>query len=252
MKYKAIILDLDGTTVPHALHATPSPGVVEAIQKAKKFVHVSVSTSRPLFIANDIITKLHIQDYCMVNDSTQVYDAKRKIIVDTLYIPDDAVRPVMKLYEAAGVRYMVNDGTAEFIRDEHKTRKLPKRICSLAAFDVTSDVAEKLIHDISDIPNISIMKVPAYSKGLLWTSVTNSKATKLHGVVKVAELLHIHPDEIIGVGDGYNDYPLLSACGLKIAMGNAVPELKAIADFVAPSVEEDGVATVIEKFILPT
>ena len=40
------------------------------------------------------------------------------------------------------------------------------------------------------------------------------------------------------------------ACGLKIAMGNAVPELKAIADFIAPTVEEDGVATVIEKFVL--
>ena len=52
------------------------------------------------------------------------------------------------------------------------------------------------------------------------------------------------------MGDGYNDFPLLMACGLKIAMGNAVPELKAIADFIAPSVEEDGVATVIEKFIL--
>lgn len=33
-------------------------------------------------------------------------------------------------------------------------------------------------------------------------------------------------------------------------MGNAEPELKAIADFIAPSVDEDGVATVIEKFIL--
>jgi hypothetical protein len=40
------------------------------------------------------------------------------------------------------------------------------------------------------------------------------------------------------------------ACGLKVAMGNAVPELKAIADYIAPSVTDDGMATVIEKFIL--
>ena len=52
------------------------------------------------------------------------------------------------------------------------------------------------------------------------------------------------------MGDGYNDFPLLMASGLKIAMGNAVPELKEIADFVAPTVEEDGVAVIIEKFIL--
>ena len=40
------------------------------------------------------------------------------------------------------------------------------------------------------------------------------------------------------------------ACGLKVAMGNAIPELKEIADYVAPSVDDDGVADVIEKFIL--
>lgn len=54
----------------------------------------------------------------------------------------------------------------------------------------------------------------------------------------------------MAVGDGYNDYPLLMAAGFKVAMGNAVPEVKAIADYIAPSVDEDGAADVIEKFIL--
>jgi hydroxymethylpyrimidine pyrophosphatase-like HAD family hydrolase len=40
------------------------------------------------------------------------------------------------------------------------------------------------------------------------------------------------------------------ACGFKVAMGNAVPELKAIADYIAPSVEEDGLAHVLEKYII--
>ena len=40
------------------------------------------------------------------------------------------------------------------------------------------------------------------------------------------------------------------ACGLKIAMGDSVEDLKVIADYVAPTVEEDGLADVIEKFIL--
>ena len=55
---------------------------------------------------------------------------------------------------------------------------------------------------------------------------------------------------MIGIGDGYNDFPLLMACGLKIAMGNAVEDLKAIADFIVPSVEQDGVAHAINRFIL--
>lgn len=40
------------------------------------------------------------------------------------------------------------------------------------------------------------------------------------------------------------------ASGLKVAMGNAVDDLKAIADYIAPSVNEDGIVDVIEKFIL--
>jgi hydroxymethylpyrimidine pyrophosphatase-like HAD family hydrolase len=40
------------------------------------------------------------------------------------------------------------------------------------------------------------------------------------------------------------------ACGLKVAMGNAVADVKAIANYIAPSVEEDGIADVIEKFVL--
>jgi len=80
--------------------------------------------------------------------------------------------------------------------------------------------------------------------------VTHAEATKMHGILEVAKLLNIDTKEIIGVGDGYNDFPLLMACGLKVAMGNAVDDLKAIADYVAPTVDEDGLADVIEKYVL--
>ena len=56
---------------------------------------------------------------------------------------------------------------------------------------------------------------------------------------------------LIGAGDSYNDLPLLESCGLRIVMGNAPDELKEIADYVAPSVDEDGLAVAIEEFILP-
>ena len=53
---------------------------------------------------------------------------------------------------------------------------------------------------------------------------------------------------MVGVGDSYNDFPLLMACGLKAAMGNSVKEILDIADYVAPSVDDDGLANVIEKY----
>lgn len=47
-----------------------------------------------------------------------------------------------------------------------------------------------------------------------------------------------------------NDLPLFEASGFKVAMGNACPELKAVADYIAPSVTEDGLAHVVDRYIL--
>ena len=59
----------------------------------------------------------------------------------------------------------------------------------------------------------------------------------------------IETHEIISIGDSYNDFPLLMASGLRVAMGNAFSDLKEIAHYIAPSVQQDGVADVIQKFV---
>lgn len=64
----------------------------------------------------------------------------------------------------------------------------------------------------------------------------------------MARILGTQTTEIVGVGDSYNGIPLLQGCGLKIAMGNAVEELKVEADYIAPSVDNDGLVDVIEKY----
>jgi hydroxymethylpyrimidine pyrophosphatase-like HAD family hydrolase len=80
--------------------------------------------------------------------------------------------------------------------------------------------------------------------------ITHSEATKYYAAHELARILGIDTSEMIGVGDARNDAPLLNVCGLKIAMGNADNKLKSIAHYIAPSVDEDGVAHVVEKFIL--
>lgn len=54
---------------------------------------------------------------------------------------------------------------------------------------------------------------------------------------------------IISDGDGYNDFSLLMACGLKIAMGNPIEDLNAVVDEVVPSVEEDGLVYILKKYL---
>lgn len=247
MKYKALFLDLDGTTIPNKEDGMPSERVREAIHKAKSRVFVCVATSRPLFIANHIIDHLDIRGLCSVNDSTQIYDPVKKKFLQTIYIDRICIPKIIRIANRFSVKLVMNNGRSERIaQDGWKKTK----VCSLYIPTVTADIAENIIDELKIIPDIAVHKILSWTKGQISISMSHATATKLHAVVKIAELLGVKTKEMIGVGDGYNDYPLLSACGLKIAMGNAAPELKAIADFIAPSVDEDGVATVIEKFIL--
>lgn len=247
MKYKALFLDLDGTTIPNALDGMPSRQVREAIHKAKARIFVCIATSRPLFITKHILDHLDIRGLCVVNDATQIYDPIKKKFLQTIYLDSICIPKIIRIASRFRVKLMMNNGRSERIAgDGWKNTK----VCSFYIPTVTADVAERIINELKKIPNISVNKILSWTKGEISISISHATATKLHGVVRVAEILGVKTEEIIGVGDGYNDYPLLSACGLKIAMGNAAPELKTIADFIAPSVDEDGVATVIEKFIL--
>ena len=66
----------------------------------------------------------------------------------------------------------------------------------------------------------------------------------------VREVLQIAPEQVMAIGDNFNDVEMLQYAGIGVAMGDAPPEVKAIANWVAPSVEEDGVAVAIDRFIL--
>ena len=69
--------------------------------------------------------------------------------------------------------------------------------------------------------------------------------------VRISMLNIVSPYQLqtIAAGDADNDIPMLQAAGLGVAMGNALPHVKAEADYIAPSNEEDGVATAIREFM---
>ena len=79
---------------------------------------------------------------------------------------------------------------------------------------------------------------------------TNSEANKGKALSFLAESFGIKKEEIMVIGDNYNDMELFKAAGLKIAMGNAVDALKEQADFITANSSENGVAVAIEKFVI--
>jgi hypothetical protein len=66
----------------------------------------------------------------------------------------------------------------------------------------------------------------------------------------LADHLGIRQADVLAVGDQQNDLPMIRWAGLGVAMGNAVEAAKAVADWVAPHVDEDGAAVALERFAL--
>jgi Cof subfamily protein (haloacid dehalogenase superfamily) len=80
------------------------------------------------------------------------------------------------------------------------------------------------------------------------TSAGVNKGSAIDYIAK--ELLGITAANVLAIGDNYNDVEMLAYAGIGVAMGNAPTEVQSFADWVAPSVSDDGVAAAIEKFIL--
>lgn len=96
-------------------------------------------------------------------------------------------------------------------------------------------------------------KLPARLKpvvsGTDWVDVSNRDAAKGLALRAIQKLYGIAPQECMAFGDFMNDYELLQACGESYAMANACQEIKALAKYIAPSNDEEGVLQVLlERF----
>ncbi len=79
--------------------------------------------------------------------------------------------------------------------------------------------------------------------------IFSATAGKGNALLLLAELLSVERAETIAVGDSTNDYTMLQAAGLGLAMANAVPELKAVADAVICDYRDHGMKYILEQYI---
>jgi Cof subfamily protein (haloacid dehalogenase superfamily) len=248
-KFKALMLDLDGTTIPNVKDGMPSKKVIEAILKAKEFVHVGVVTGRPYFAAKNILDTLQINAPSIFNGGGKIVSIPSGETLWHRYVPENDLREIFSIIKSFDVVYTFSYDSG---RNTYAKNLEPhyNDTISVSVPEINADLADRMIKKLDALKDIATHKVVGYENEKIWLHITHAEATKQHGILEVAKMLDIETHEIIGIGDGYNDFPMLMACGLKVAMGNAVSELKEIADYIAPTVEEDGVADVIEKFIL--
>lgn len=250
IKYKAIVSDIDGTLTQAVANSLPSTKVISAIHRVMaNGIDFSLATGRPYELMNHLFQHLGKIGPSICDNGAVIVDSQSGLVLWEASLPDSHAKRLLNLTKQFKlVRLSSDRGIIE------KPLNIPKnsKVRKVSVHDISMTEADQLIQKINlEFKDITSIKAASYaSKDLIDVYFSDIQATKQHGVFKLAELLNISPEEIVGIGDGYNDFPLLMACGLKIAMGNAVPELKAIADFIVPSVDEDGLAVMIEKYFL--
>ncbi|MDO4942914.1 MAG: HAD-IIB family hydrolase, partial [Lachnospiraceae bacterium] len=107
------------------------------------------------------------------------------------------------------------------------------------------DLKERLKKEYSKNPHfLATSAVPSNLE------LNNKTADKGSALLALADILGISHEQTMACGDSYNDEAMLRKAGFSVAMGNADPEIKKICDFVTKTNEEDGVAHVIEEFVL--
>lgn len=110
-------------------------------------------------------------------------------------------------------------------------------------------IFDTLSSRIRDIVACAIAQSPdvpeAYFVNIAATGVSKGEA-----LGRLAEALHVPTNQILAIGDSFNDIPLIEQAHVGIAMGNGVEPLKRLADHVTGDVEDDGFADAIQKFVL--
>lgn len=266
MEIRAAIFDIDGTLVPRG-QGVPGPATVRAVEALSRAgVAVVIATGRARYTAEPVLGPLR-PDYFVAANGSDVTDAagrplwSSRMTAEEMYalvdFCEDYSLPLEFIFSDAYHAYVgyedlarrygrrgADGSLARMLRDgEDHTRHLrdmPFSACTAMQAEDVARFAKQYGH--------LGLRFLAFETG--WYDVLRAGADKVVGVGKLLELLGIPWAETAAFGDGGNDAGLLGAAGLSVAMANGSPELRAAADLVAPPASEDGVAAVIEKYLL--
>jgi len=250
MEYKLVIADIDGTLVPNLgmppREFIPSQRLLKALNKAKaKQIYLSLCTGRDRDTVIKICQTLALQSPQIIEGGAKIIDVTGKILW-VKYISTASINKIVEILRKTTTSFSVVINTIEIV-DTVPDINLDK-ITAVLFYDLPKEKIEEIKKDLIQCDDIAFMVNQDRTGNTIY--ITNKFGTKAHGIINLLKMLNIKKEQTIGIGDGNNDKALLLESGLKVAMGNAVGEVKQIADFVVPDVNNDGVAYAIEKFVL--
>jgi hypothetical protein len=266
---KLIASDIDGTLVGHDL--TFSPRVGAAVRAAlDKGVAVTLATGRGATATEAFATQLGVTLPLVCLQGAQIYDAASKSTLHESLLPREAKPWIIRV--AAEQGWTLHFETREQVILPKNNTWPPDVVALFKASPVTP--VSDLMTGVPDQPHKFLIAVqnPSEREGVerllislvaqagLAVDVVSSNPYLIEGIPagvnKAAGLswltrqLGIMPGEVLALGDNNNDKEMLRWAGVGVALAGATPLALAAADWVAPSLADDGAAVAIEKYVL--
>ena len=257
---KLIITDIDGTLIDHGRNL-PQANVRALAEAHQRGVRLAVATVRKRDAALRIVDMLGLPCIIACQAGAAIYDESGATI-QTIPIPIELASAIAAICDAELLpllttvdevnyfgpgspppRFVVAPGI-QVARNRDALHAAPTRLIVRGEIGVT-----RLMRAFATAP---LRFVRHYEPdGTLYdAAITHIDATKEHAFDLLCARLQIAPADVLALGDAEADIGMISRAGVGVAMGDARPEVRAAADWVAPPVAEAGLAAAVHRFVL--
>ena len=257
MDKKIFFFDIDGTLC----HMNKvSPRVAKAIQDIRKKGHLCfIASGRPPTFIQEAVKDVGFDGFVLCNGGYAFTDNE---ILHEVKLNDEYLKPLLQFLRDHNCEYILQTKNACYLdKDYHRLYDFYDRIGINAKAFIREYDEESLLDDLIKIEiwpdtyefGATIKQEwPHYT----WHQYISSNMemylegiSKAWGIMQVANKYGIAYENTYCFGDGTNDIEMLEAVCNSYAMGNASDEVKAHAKNVCPSIEEDGIAVILETFL---
>ncbi len=263
-----IVLDLDGTLTNEKKQMTPKTKA--ALMKAQQMgVRIVLASGRPTYGITALAEELELSvhgGYILAFNGGKVTDCESGWIVFEQMLEESLVPVLYNAAIGAGMNILTYQGNSiaasevenKYVMHEAFINKMPLVLYDNFLQQVVYPVNKCLIvGDPAPLRQLELKlakelegKLEVYRSAGFFLECVPLGIDKARSLDRLITLLGIRDEEVIACGDGYNDQSMIRFAGLGVAMANAPMEVQDTADYITYSNEEDGVAHVVDKFIL--
>ena len=273
MAIKLIALDLDGTTLDRDMHMSEANRTTleAAIEKG---VNVVIATGRSHSALPEDVFKVKGIRYMLTSNGAAITDLQQGGRIYENCLAPSAVETtvdILKKHDFMVEAFINGDAFIDrkfydgMRSSEYGYRHIEYVLKTRKPVD---DLFSFILENREHIENLNVVfqhqedrsmmrevlgAIPdstlttAFDNNLELGGATTSKAAAL---LELGKILDVRPDEMMAMGDSPNDMAMMEIAGLPVAVGNAKPEVKAIAKYISATNEENGVAEAVRKFVL--